>query len=238
MNKNLIYIVAINFDLSKYSIKAWKYYCNKFNNIDFKVITTKSNENMAPHWERYTIFDRYPNYDNYLYVDADAIVRWDSPNFFKLLPKNKIYAVGENNSLEWVYNGILGYQDLFPDTKVNWWEYFASCFLKFDQSHKNLFQNFIKFFNKNQNEINKKQYETLKKGFDQTPFNYFIRQENYKFELIPEMYSVSHLIKKDIFYNGMFLNIPIYIWQFNAIPRNKRTELMKQIWGYIEKNYS
>ena len=234
--KNLVYIVAIDFDVKKHAVVGWEYYCNKIG-VDFKVIGDRSNPDMAPHWERYTIMERFPEYDNYLYVDADALIKWDAPNFFELLPEEHLYAVKDLGSLEWVYNGMMGYQDLFPNTKFDWWEYFTTGFLRFNKKHKQLFKQFIKFHNQNQEELNLRQYQTLKKGFDQTPFNYFIRQQGYKFEILPEVYSLGHLHKKDIFQNGMFINIPSYIWQFNGIPKEQLPRLMGQIWEHIKEQY-
>lgn len=234
--KNLVYIVAINMDVKENCIIAWSSYCKK-HGCDFRVISESSGEKIAPHWERYNVMELYPDYDNYLYVDADAIVHWNAPNFFENLSEDHIYAVKDIGSLEWTYNSIEGYQDLFPDVKVNWWEYITTGFLKFNKSHKQLFKNFMQFYTDNLTEINTRQYQTLRKGFDQTPFNYFIRKEDYKFEIISEVYSLGHLIKKDIFHNGMFINIPAYIWQFNGMPKDQLPGIMNQIWQHIKEKY-
>jgi len=234
--KNLIYIVAINMDVKETCVKAWESHCKK-HNCDFRVITDQLNPAMAPHWERYTVMERYPDYDNYLYVDADAIVHWDAPNFFEELNGNHIYAVKDIGSLEWTYNGILGYQDLFPGVTVNWWEYITTGFLKFNKSHRQLFKDFVDFYKDNIEEINDRQYKTLRKGFDQTPFNYFVRQQNCKFEILPEVYSLGHLIKKDIFHNGMFINLPAYIWQFNGMPKEQLPSIVNQVWEHVKEQY-
>lgn len=234
--KRLVYIVAINFDVQEYATKTWEHYCKKYN-CDFKVITEPSREGMAPHWERYTVFERYPDYDEYLYVDADAMVSWEAPNFFeKLSERGKVFVVKDLGSVEWVYNGINGYKELFPNTDVPWYDYFTTGFLKFDKSHKELFNDFIKFHEENKDKINEKQYRTLKKGFDQTPFNFFIRKEEYEFEIIPEIYSLGHLQKKDILFNGMYM-LTGWVWQFNGIPHDQRLSIMKQTWEHVKGQY-
>lgn len=234
--KNLIYIVAINFDVNNHSAKAWEYYCKK-TNCDFKIIDTPSAPNRAPHWERYTVIERYPEYDNYIYVDADALVKWDCPDLFELLSEDKLYAVKDIGSLEWTYNSILGYQSLFPTTEVKWWEYFTTGFLKFSKSHKDLFKSFIDFYSQNEDLINQMQYQTLRKGFDQTPFNYMVKKTNTDIKIIPEIFSLGHLIKKDIYHNGMFLNIPAFIWQFNGIAKEHLPSTMEQIWNHVKEMY-
>lgn len=233
--KNLVYIVAINFDVKDHAIKSWEAYCKRIG-ADFKVISDSSVEGMAPHWERYTVIERYPDYENYLYVDADALVKWNAPNFFETLNEDCIYAVKDIGSLEWTENSIRGYQDLFVDTKVNWWEYFTTGFLRFNKSHREFFKSFIDFEIKHQTELNRRQYETLRKGFDQTPFNYFVKQQGAYMKILPEVYSLGHLIKKDIFYNGMFIELG-YIWQFNGLPHSERESVMNQIWNHVKEMY-
>jgi hypothetical protein len=237
MNKNLIYIVAINFDVKEHVAKAWEYYCKKYN-CDFKIIETASIENMAPHWERYTVMERYPQYENYIYVDADALVKWDCPNLFELLSEDKFYIVKDIGSLEWTYNSIMGYQDLFPDITVSWWEYVTTGFLKFSIKHRMFFKKFIEFHKSNDQTINDRQYQTLRKGFDQTPFNYFLKQEEQDIIVLPEVFSLGHMHKKDIFNNGMFLNMPAYIWQFNGIPKEQLPIVLSQIWNHINHQYT
>jgi len=233
--KNLVYIVAINMDVNNHAKLAWESYCRK-HNLDFKIITESSDNRMAPHWERYTVIERYPDYDNYLYVDADALVKWDAPNFFEELPYNKMYAVQDIGSLEWTANSIKGYQDLFPKTEIKWWDYFTTGFLKFNKKHRLKLREFIKFHQENEFEINNRQYNTLRKGFDQTPFNYFVKQENIEYELAPAVFSLAHLHKKDIFQNGMFVELG-YIWQFNGIPHEHREQIMEHIWNTYKENY-
>jgi len=233
--KNLIYIVAINMDVNNHSKLAWESYCRNYD-LDFKIITKSSDVKIAPHWERYTVMERYPDYDNYLYVDADALVKWDAPNFFEELPHNKLYAVQDIGSLEWTVNSIKGYEDLFPKTKIDWWDYFTTGFLKFNKKHRSSLFDFVNLYKQNIEEFNNRSYRTLLKGFDQTPFNYFVKQNNIELELAPPVYSLAHLHKKDIFNNGMFIELG-YIWQFNGMPHEHREQIMNYIWNTYKEYY-
>lgn len=238
--EKLIYTVAIGMDIKDHSQKAWEWYCKKYN-YDFKVITESSRPNMAPHWERYTVFEKYPNYDHYMYVDADAMVSWRAPDFFEKrhTQYDCIDVVKDIGSLEWTYNSMLGYQDLFPDVTFNWWEYFTTGVLRFTNlGIDSFFQKVLEFHWDNEDELNKRQYNTLKKGFDQTPLNYLARQNNISINYLPEPYSLGHLHKKDIFNNGMFVNIPAYIWQFNGIPKEQLPYIMEQLWDHVKEQYS
>lgn len=233
--RNLIYIVAIGIEVDSHVKKAWEYYCNKYG-IDFKIITESTTPDWAPHWERYTVMERYPDYDNYIYVDADALVRWDAPNFFEKLPYNKIYAVQDIGSLEWTENSIRGYKDMFPDVNLEWWDYFTTGFLKFNKKHRMLLKDFVKLYEDNIKEFNSRSYRTLLKGFDQTPFNYFIQQVGVEYELAPPVFSLAHLHKKDIYSNGMFIELG-YIWQFNGIPHEARNAIITHIWETYKDLY-
>lgn len=237
MNKNLVYLVSINTLPHEAVIKSWEYYCNKIG-CDLEIITENSDKDRAPHWERYNIFNKYPNYDNYIYTDADTIVHWDAPDFFDKLNKKMLYVVQDHGSLEWVYNSILGYKYLFNGINVNWWNYFMTSFIKFSKTeHERLFNDFLEFHDRNKIEINKLQTITLKKGFDQTPFNYFVRKKNINYEIIPEIFSLGHLHKKDILYNAMFIQIPCYVWHFNGIAKENLNGILDQVWSRIKKNY-
>lgn len=234
--KRLVYIVAIDWELAEESIKTWKYWC-KQNNCDFYVYSEHTDQNMAPHWHRYLIFDKKPNYDQYLYVDADAMVRWDMPNpFDSYNDLAKMYVTKDFGSLEWISNSIEGYKKFFPDITIDWEDYFATGVLLFSKKHQKLFKSFISFFNENRDEINNMQYNTLRKGFDQTPFNYFVQQSKIPLGYLSLKYSLGHLIKKDILHNGMFMNLG-WIWQFNGIPKQQLHTLMSNIWNHIKDMY-
>jgi lipopolysaccharide biosynthesis glycosyltransferase len=236
-NNNLIYIVAIGIDLHEGIIKSWEYYCNKYN-IDFKIIKNSLYDKRSPHWERYTIFQRFPNYENYIYIDTDMLVHWNAPNFFKTLKQHDdLCVVKDTGSLEWVYNSILGYKHFFPTVNLTWDNYFNSGFIKFSKKHKKLFENFLKFHDENEEEINRLQYYTLKKGFDQTPFNYFVTDQNIKYNIISEYYSLGHLYKKGILKNLWFLQVPCYIWHFNEVPKNQLNNFFDLLWDRVKHKY-
>lgn len=240
MSKNLIYIVAVNYELSPYTVEAWEWYSHKYD-VDFKVIDTSSDKNLpSPHWERYTVIERFPQYKNYIYVDADALISPYAPDFFKALTNstNTIAAVKEQSSLEWIYHSIQGYQKFFPDVRILWDDYYATGFLKFHHSLKirNTFLDILEFAQKYKSELAKLHYTTLKKGFDQTPVNYLIKKSPISFYEISPMFSLSSLQKKDILWNGLFVNLGV-IWQFNGIPQEARNSIIKQTWEQLKEKY-
>lgn len=237
INNNLIYIVAIGMDVHEGIIKSWEYYCNKYG-IDFEIIKDSLYDKRSPHWERYTIFQRFPDYKNYIYVDADALVHWNAPDFFEKLKEfDNLCVVKDVGSLEWVYNSILGYKHFFPTINLTWDNYFNTGFMKFSHKHKKYFEDFLEFHDKNEEELNRLQYYTLKKGFDQTPFNYFTIDQEIEYNLISGYYSLAYLYKKGILRNLWFLQIPCYIWQFNDIPKDQLNDIVGLSWKKIKHKY-
>ena len=240
MKQNIVYIVAINWDLQEPAIKSWKYWCDK-NNCKFFIIDKPIvNVNyMAPQWQRYYIYDILDKnnieYDNILYVDADAIVKWDAPNFFDY-SNNELGVVKDYASLEWIQNGLNGYKYLFNNIEIDWEDYFCTGFLLSNKKHKSLYNNFIKFYNEYPMEFRTLQSKTLRKGFDQTPFNLFVRQNNIKVQYLPNKFSLGSLNNKGILYNKMFIDLG-YIWQFNGVYYNARKQLMINLWNEIKYNY-
>tara|TARA_Y100000361_G_scaffold57131_1_gene49939 strand:+ start:1186 stop:1941 length:756 start_codon:yes stop_codon:yes gene_type:complete len=240
--KTLIYTTAVNtkdraiddldiFDTTKIS---WEHYCKR-HNIDFYVIDEPQHPDTSPHWFRYWIFDLKPDYDRYLYVDTDIMVRWDAPNIFELYDAEQIHAVRDNSGLSWIWEGLNGYQSMFPDTKVDWTTYFNSGMMLFSKKHKNLINHFKEFYISNQS-IVQEYREKLRKGFDQTIFNYFVAWYGEKVNLISEEWNLFHMIRREILYNGYFINMG-YFWHFNGLDRNTQVQQIQNIWTQIGENY-
>ena len=151
--KTLIYTTAVDsrgisdtniFNITK---KSWEHYCKR-HGADFYVIDEPQLEDTSPHWFRYWIFDLKPGYDRYLYIDTDIMVKWDAPNIFESYPdETLIYAVHDNSGLSWIWEGLKGYQSMFPETQVDWDKYFNSGVLLFSKDHQQLINNFILIIN-------------------------------------------------------------------------------------------
>jgi len=241
--KQLIYTVAkdrteraINdSELFTYTRPSWEFYCKKYN-IDFFVITDDMFPDTSPHWFRYYIFDLKPGYDRYLYVDADIIVKWNAPNIFETFknPK-KLYVVKDNSGLSWIWEGIKIYKNLFPDTDVKWDEYFNSGVMLFSKNHQNLIEGFRDFYEDN-TDIIREYRERYRKGFDQNIFNYFCKYHNINLEFISERWNLFHMIRREIFFNGYFVEMG-YFWHLNGLDRNKQVSLVKQLWDQVKVNY-
>ena len=240
--KTLIFTTSVNTngrdindsDIHSVTSQSWKHYCER-HNIDFYVIDEPKHPNTSPHWFRYWIFNEKPDYDRYLYIDTDIMVKWNAPNIFNELPQGNFYAVRDNSGLSWIWDGIKGYQDMFPNVNLEWDTYFNSGMMLFDKEHKYIIEGFKQFYIDNKLVIDDYR-EKYRKGFDQTIFNYFLKWADVNVELVSEKWNLFHLPRREILYNGYFIEMG-YFWHFNGVNRNTQTQLLSNIWNNIKENY-
>jgi len=240
--KTLIYTTAVNTNgratndkqICEITNKSWVHYCKR-HDIDFYVIDSALHEDTSPHWFRYWITELKPDYDRYLYVDNDIMVKWDAPNIFDAYPTGKIYAVRDNSGLSWIWEGINIYKSMFTDVEFDWENYFNSGVLLFDRSHLDTIDGFKQLYIDNQSLIAEYR-EKYRKGFDQTIFNYYLKWANQSVELISEKWNLFHMVRKEVLHNGYFIDMA-YFWHFNGLERHKQPLVLQNIWNQIKDKY-
>ena len=247
---NVVFITAIpgaktadgldSMDYKEYCLNTWKYWCDK-HNVDLILLdeAIEDANEMSATWQRYYVFDVLENsdieYDQVAMVDLDTMIKWDTPNFFNLTD-NKLSVVKDNEVVEWTYNSKNGYQHMFPDVEFDWWDYVNAGFIIVNHKHKKLFKNIIKFYHKNKEHLLDLQYNKLRKGSDQTPFNYMIRKMGCEIKYLPKIYNMTSLHKKGILDGGLFVEIG-NIWHFNGFKKEDRVLIMRNTWEHIRGNY-
>ena len=97
MSKNLVLVVAIgefHAAIAELTIPTIKAYAERIG-ADFKCITEHKLATTFMIWERFLrMKDLLSEYDRVLSIDADAIVRWDCPSLFDIVPE---YEMGMFN---------------------------------------------------------------------------------------------------------------------------------------------
>ena len=263
MSKNVIFMPAvINKNLNdKYggyewmdiSMTTWKYWCKK-HDIIFYEYNTPSESDLMKHritWQRwFDVFDVLErdgvDYNKIHMVDATCMVRWDTPNYFDLIGDD-FYGFRDMDNLNWIHDSIVGYKDLYDGFELDISKYINSGSCILNKKHKPFLQKIKDFYYQNHETILRLQDETEKKGTCQTNINYFLQKENIKvgFDLPAFLYRCSHLHRKELFsYNWQLQEDKTpyfikygYVWKYNGIPKNQRTDLMKKTWEIVEKNY-
>ena len=263
MKKNIIFLIAVNnkeaskkyggFDWFNYAIKSWTYWC-KNNNAELVIYET-TQEDIKKHritWQRwFDVFEILDNtgidYDKVFMCDANSIVHWNCPDFFKLIEgDDRIAGWVDNDNLNWIYNSVQGYKNLFNGFNFNINKYVNSNII-FNKTHKDFFKEFKTFYYKNYNELINLQDKIVKRGTDQTPLNYFIQVNNMDVNTsIPWTYNVTHPHRKELFSYNWQLNedqTPFFIkyghhWKFSGMAKDQRTELMKKTWDLVKHYYT
>ena len=263
MKKNIIWWPAVvnknhidkygGYDYFQYSKNTWEYWCKR-NNCLFVQFTDPVEEDLIRYrinWQKILfVFDelerRNVDYDQIALVDSSFMVRWDMPNFFELTDR-RFTACRDMDNMRWIYESIQGYKDMFGGFELDMSKYVNSGFMVFNEEHKQLINNFKQFYIDNIDEFIRLQDVTVKKGNEQTSMNYWLQTNNVDLNIdLPLPFKLTHLQRKELFNYNWQLDedkTPFFIkygynYSFNGIPKDQRTDMMKQTWDFIKNNYT
>ena len=248
MSKYLIYMVAINHsssvyknsEYSDYSIKTWKWWCEK-NNIDF-IVNDKHDERFGkPIWNKELIHSFGKGYDKIGVVDSDTMIKWDTPNIFETFSKDEFCGVVDNANLNWIHDSVNVYKKFF-DSDIDLNSYFNAGVLFFGNKYLDIFEDILNFYLKNQEELDNWQ---LGGGKEQTILNYHLVKHNVKKKELTPNWNMLGMHKRGLFSYNWQLNedkTPFFvkygnIWHFTGFGIPDRINLMKQTWDLIGENY-
>ena len=263
MKKNVVWWPAVvnkshidkygGYDYFQYSRNTWEYWCER-NNCLFVPFTEPIEEDLVKYrvnWQKALfVFDeldkRNIEYDQICLVDSSFMARWDMPNFFEMTDR-KFTACRDMDNMRWIYESIQGYKDIFNGFELDMSKYVNSGFMVFNEVHKNLFNKFKEFYINNIDEFCRLQDVVVKKGNEQTPMNYWLQLNEVDMNIdLPLPFKITHLQRKEMFNYNWQLDedtTPFFIkygynYSFNGIPKDQRTDMMKQTWDFIKNNYT
>jgi len=265
MGKNILFWVGVrsedplliekhgNFKYLDISKECWQWWCNK-NNILFYEYNNPSEKDTRAHratWTRwFDVFDQVDNlginYDKIAVIDGSSLCRWDTPNFFELCD-NRLTAFRSLENLKWIYQGIQGYQDLFPEVQFDLSKYISCGIQIFNESNRKFLFELKEFYYKDYDEIMLKQQTEVRKGTDQPVYNYMLQKYNIDVNReLPKEFMLTHLNRFDLLSHNWQLKEDSttffikygYIWFYSGFPnRGDRLNLMQQTWEMIKHNY-
>jgi len=263
MKKNVVWWPAVvntehtdkygGYEYFQYSRKTWEYWCER-NDCLFVPFTEPVEEDLFRYrinWQKAIfLFDelekRGIEYDQIALVDSSFMIRHDTPNFFEMTDR-RFTAWRDMDNMRWIYYSIQGYKDIFDGFELDMSKYVNSGFMVFNEEHKDLFQRFKQFYIDNIDEFIKLQDETVKKGTEQTPMNYWLQTNQVDVNTdLPLPFKLTHLQRKTLFHYNWQLNedkTPFFIkygynCSFNGIPKDNRTNMMRQAWELTKHNYN
>jgi len=243
MSKNVVFIPFIETGDGRsnpyqFSIKSWKYWCEK-NDCDLVIFDKPvcDVKDMKITWQRYYVFDILDNseieYDQVLMVDADTIIHPDCPNFFNMTD-HKFTAVHNEGSYDWVIRSIEIYNKyFFKNVQLPFYEYINGGFQIVNKKHKQFFQDVIKFYFMNKDNLLETQ-KTFGVGTDQTPINYLLRKHDIDLKLLSYEFNMVDLVRKEILDEELTMTKVGWIYHYNAIPDNADA---KKTYYWMEKTY-
>lgn len=249
MNDNLIYMVAVNHpssihknsDYSEYSIKTWEYWCNK-NNVDLIINREHDNRFGKPIWNKELVYEYGKKYEKVGVVDSDTMVKWDTPNIFKMFNEDEFCGVVDNSNLRWIYDSINVYKKFFTDIDIDLNSYFNAGVLFFGSKSLPIFEDVLNFYLANQEELDNWKFGG---GKEQTILNYHLVKHNVKKKELTPNWNLLGMHRRDLFTHNWQLKedtSPFFIkygniWHFTGFPVTDRINLMKQTWDLIGENY-
>ena len=262
MKKNVVFWVGVKNE--KYSKKyggwewiditrkSWEYWCKKHDVIffPFEIPVEEDLTKFRINWQKaifcFDILDEAEiEYDQIYLVDGMNIIKWNTPNIFEMTDR-KFTAWRDVDNLGWIYKSIVGYKDFFGGYDFDIQKYFSSGLIVFNEEHKGIFQSFKKLYYNNVDAFVELQDKSVCKGTEQTPLNYHMQMNNVEMNLdLPFTYKLTHIHRKEMFNYNWQLNedkTPFFIkyghvWGFSGLPKNQRTQIIKQTWDIVKDNY-
>ena len=262
MSKNVVWWIGVKnedladkyggFEYFEHSRKTWESWCKK-NDVLFVPFEEPVEEDLFKfrvNWQKAIfVFDemdrRGIDYNQIALVDSSAMIKWDAPNFFEMTD-NRFTAWVDNDNLKWIYESIQGYKPYFDNFELDISKYISSGFMIFNESHREFFESFKQLYLDKKDMFIEAQDKTVKKSTEQTAINYWLQINDIDVNLdLPLAFKLTHLHRKEMFSYNWQLNedqTPFflkygYVWFFNGIPKNDRTNLMKQVWDAIGGQY-
>lgn len=246
MKKNIVFFTSMDkapdvLDYKEWCYKSWEYWCDK-HNVEIFILDQELHDKtkMKPTWQRWHVLEILEandiEYDQVALVDIDTMIHPNAPNFFELTD-NEFAVVQEDVMVEWIHNSIKGYQDMFPTVNFDWTTYWNNGFIVINEKHKELCKRITDFYYENEEELRSRQHITLRKGSDQTPVNYIVRESGLPITYLSKKWNFTHMHVRGVLSNAIFLDCA-WVYHFNGFEKTMRNNLMHQAWDIIKQKFN
>lgn len=265
--KNVVFLACVKnpnhndkyggWEWMEYSKRTWEFWCKR-HNCELVIYDTPSESDLARFrvtWQRwFDVFDQVekvvPNYNKIFMIDASSMIRWDAPNIFDLVD-DRFTAWRDMDNLRWTYESVQGYKPLFNDIEFDLKKYINCGAAIINKKHKTFLKIVKNFFIENQNVLVEAESHIIKKGTDQTPFNYLLQFQKVDVNLeLPFTWNARHLDRRELHsYNWQLEQLghstdktPHYIkycniWRFTGMSKDQRTQWAEHSWNFIKDKY-
>ncbi|MAE82033.1 MAG: hypothetical protein CMB80_04810 [Flammeovirgaceae bacterium] len=263
MAKNVVWFPAIvhkenthkygGYDYFEYTRRSWEYWCKR-NDCIFVPFTEPVEQDLfrfRPNWQKIIfLFDeldkREIEYDQICLADSTCMIKWNAPNFFDLTER-RFTGWRDTDNMRWIYDSVQGYKDFFNGFEFDQSRYINSGFVVFNEQHRDLIEGFKQAYLDNIDAFIDMQDNVVQKGTEQTPFNYWLQMNKVDVNIdLPTAFKLTHMHRKELFSHNwqdgddktpFFIKYG-YNWIFNGIPKEQRSDIIKQTWDMVGHNYN
>ncbi len=242
-----------------YSELSWRWWCAN-HDMQFVIIDQPLGnaqvQALPPTFQRWFALERllseYGHDAQVAMVDADTMVRWDTPDFFDLAGQE--FAAVRDWHGTWAYSSIAAYQQFFPETTIPWWDYFNTGLVLLNQRHLKLTGALIDFALAHKRELANTR-NPWGYGDDQTVLNFIVRQNTIPILFLHPTFNVIHCVQNTSEIRKLermrktpsSLSVPLYdteppfikmgyIWHFTNVLK-ARPLVMEETWKRICAHY-
>jgi hypothetical protein len=248
-------------DHARFSQATWQWWCAR-HGIEFLVLDRPLGDGehalMPPTFQRWLAPEpiiRERGEDTVVaVVDADTMVRWDTPDFLE--DARGFSAVRASNPL-WIADSIDAFQPLFPDVSLPWWQYFNAGLVVVGAAQLHILRTLLSFAASRWPEL-----EAVMRsgdvGTDQTPLNFILRREREQLRILPPPFNYQHCfpmndalhtLEEDPVSNPgafaaegfsqswafQFIKLA-YVWHFTNVVTH-RSLVMQEVWRRVAGHY-
>jgi hypothetical protein len=269
---DVVFIVALPSSLTRelqpwndlgyveWSLLSWRAWCAK-NGISLFVMREPTDDLLEPTEQRYNAYrvleDAGVPCRRLALVDADTMVRWDTPDFFSEI-RGQLNAVIDNGHI-WIHRSIRAYSELFPYLTIRYYDYFNCGFLVFSEDASATIHGWYEFFRENGARLREIRAKHPSVGTDQTVVNYLARRDGLRVHLLDQRFnqqscisvprewradfvanraSAAEIANRLIADPGTFDFAEMsYVWHFNSLPPPVRSDVMKATWNRFRDRY-
>nr|MDT0663178.1 hypothetical protein [Micromonospora sp. DSM 115978] len=247
-----------------YANATWRWWCDR-NRVEFilldKPVEDRLLDEAPPPMHRWSAAARVlrsaPAGSQVAVVDADTMIRWDTPDFFALAG-DSLAAVRARDP-HWIVRSVEAYRSFFPGVSLPWWEYVNSGLVVFSTAHAHHLTALVDFYHRHRRQLTAVQQRS-DAGVDQTLLNFVVRAAKEPVHLLPPPFNLLSCVPLNNLIGAYLetarqesarqallhriMTMPetfqfieyAYVWHFTSSVATRR-EFMRETWRRVRSHY-
>ena len=248
-------------DHARFSRATWQWWCDR-HGIEFLVLDRplggSDHALMPPTFQRWLAPEhiiRERGEDTVVaIVDADTMVRWDTPDF---LEDARGFSAVKAINASWIAQSIGAFQPLFPDVSLPWWQYFNAGLVVVGAAQLRVLRAFLALATSRWPELDAVM-RSGDVGTDQTPLNFILKREREQLRILPPPFNYLHCFPMNEALQALdedrgcdpalfaaeafaqprafqFIKLA-FVWHFTSVV-GQRSLVMQETWRRVAEHY-